>query len=464
MALMMKNELNKLFLSIPLAQRKAMFGDFKRESLKRGMTMFDDAGRVKYINVALRPWVVTKEQRLFLWKTGLGIKSALGKLLTIYLREPSAREIIPLTIQEEEWLLGVFKKGCFAPLPLFDRLDCNVTFDDPDWEKSFCFLEPNSVGVGGVHYIPTASSLIRDCVLPCLKTHRDSFKENDDLRSLLLSEIASHARTIGRKRANIALIEDQEGLASGTDEYEHIAEYFKKKGYKAHVADPRALHIRKGEIYADDTPIDILYRDCELDELIEIEQGGSALHALRLAFERNQVISSFAGEFDHKSSFEAFTDSRYRKYFTMAEREIFRKYIPWTRLIWDRQTQGMNGERVSLIKYVRRNKDKLVIKPNREYGGKDVVLGRFVSRRVWDKAIEKALRHPATCVAQKVAGIKEDTFPILKEDGSLSFEKFYVVSGFAATRNGIAFLGRFSKEPIVNVSRKGGLIPVMLQG
>lgn len=457
---MMKNDLNKLFLSLSVSQRRKLYAKFQSESLKRGMTMFDDKGRVKPIRVAMRPWVVTKTQRQLLWRLGLNIKSAIEKLLTIYLKEPSARQIIPLSEQEEAWLFGALKGRVLRPVTIFDRLDCNVTFDDPNWEKSFCFLEPNAVGIGGVHYIPTSSGLIRDCVLPHLKF---SLSENDDLRELLLSEILSHAKAIGRKRVNIALVEDQAGGA-GTHEYEQLAAYFMKRGVKAYVADPRALHVKRNEIYLKDIPIDILYRDCELDELIEMEEEhGSALHALRLAFERNQVISSFAGEFDHKSAFEVFSDGRYARYFRAAEREAFKRYIPWTRLIWERHTIGLSGEKIDLASYICKNRERLVIKPNREYGGKDVVIGRHVSQSRWEKALDDALKHPSSAVAQKLAYIKEDVFPILKEDGSLLFERFYVVSGFAATKNGIAFLGRFSKEPIVNVSRKGGLIPVMLQ-
>ena len=47
-------------------------------------------------------------------------------------------------------------------------------------------------------------------------------------------------------------------------------------------------------------------------------------------------------------------------------------------------------------------------------------------------------------------------------DGSLHVEPFYLVMGFAATRYGLAILGRASQKQVVNVAQRGGMCVVMI--
>ena len=46
------------------------------------------------------------------------------------------------------------------------------------------------------------------------------------------------------------------------------------------------------------------------------------MEVLKQAFVNNQVISSIAGELDHKSSFEIFTNPEFAGLFTAAERAV----------------------------------------------------------------------------------------------------------------------------------------------
>jgi hypothetical protein len=175
------------------------------------------------------------------------------------------------------------------------------------------------------------------------------------------------------------------------------------------------------------------------------------------------MISSIAAELDQKSCWEIFTDPQFaQKYFSAEERQIFRRHILWTRLIADRSTIFPDGTAGSLLDFMRREQERLVMKPNRSYGGQGVVIGHLASQVEWDNAIQNALKDPERWVVQRLASIPVSEFPVVVE-GKLHFEPFYTVMGFASTRYGVSILGRASQKQVVNVAQRGGLC-VAMQG
>lgn len=468
-----QERLNEVFLKLPKPVVRQLFDKLKEESLKRGMVVYNEKGEPRIVNVRVRPWLITKEQKRFFHRVCLDMKDALQRVANIYYNEPKSREILTLTPREEEWFFDIYRSGAQDPQTVFDRIDANAIFSVSDWKDSFTFIETNSVGVGGVHYIPAGDNIVEDIIFPVFRNRirNIEFVMQDDIRELLFETITEHAQKIDRPRANVAFVEDQRCL-DGTDEYAFVANYLRSKGLLAFATDPRELSLRNGEVYFRDAPIDIIYRDCSIDELHEMEDQGTKVDVLKEAFARNQVVSSIAGEFDHKSTLEIFTDDEYAKYFTPAQNRLFKKHVVWTRLIWDRKTKGPKGEDVELAKFIEKHKDSLVIKPNRMYGGEGVILGRFAKTSEWRRAAEEAFsakgesalrgKEGPTHVVQEYAEIREEKFPVFYEDGTVAMEKNYEVSGFASSDSGIAFLGRCSIEPVVNISRKGGLIPVVM--
>ena len=197
-------------------------------------------------------------------------------------------------------------------------------------------------------------------------------------------------------------------------------------------------------------------------EILEMgrERPRRSVAGMREAFIRNQAISSVAGEFDHKSAWELFTSPEFSRHFTLTQKRLFRKHLLWTRLFFERITTAPNGKRVELASFARRNRERLVVKPNRAYGGEGVVFGHQVSQSAWERELEKALKHPATCVIQQSAPVRAELFPTASADGKVGLTPFFAVTGFAASPDGIAFLGRSSREAVVNVSRRGGLIAI----
>jgi uncharacterized circularly permuted ATP-grasp superfamily protein len=174
------------------------------------------------------------------------------------------------------------------------------------------------------------------------------------------------------------------------------------------------------------------------------------------------MVSSMAGDFDHKSSFEIFTDPRFAGHFTMDERNVFRRHVLWTRVLRPARTTEPLGELVDLLEFVRENREILVIKPNRAYGGEDVIIGPSTKQGDWEAAIERAVNEPGAWVAQRLGRIAVYEFPVLAENSEIMTTPFYVVFGFAPTKYGLAVLGRASQKQVVNVAQRGGMLAVLV--
>ena len=57
-----------------------------------------------------------------------------------------------------------------------------------------------------------------------------------------------------------------------------------------------------GEVYYEDTVVDVAYRDYEIRDLLALErEHGQTLDGIRTLFRQNRMVSSIAGDLDHKS-------------------------------------------------------------------------------------------------------------------------------------------------------------------
>jgi hypothetical protein len=200
-----------------------------------------------------------------------------------------------------------------------------------------------------------------------------------------------------------------------------------------------------------------------LNELLELERQGVDVEPMRLLLRQNRMISSIAAELDQKSCWEVLTDQQLaERYFSVDERQLFRRHIPWTRVLADRQTALPGGRVGDLLEYVRLEREALVIKPNRSYGGEGVVLGHSSGQAEWESAIEQALRDADRWVAQEVVDIPVQEFPVVGNDGLVRFEPYFSVMGFMATPYGVGVLARASQREVVNVAQQGALCVAVL--
>ena len=429
------------------------------EAHRAGLVYESDDGSLRTLDVMLRPRLIGANQRRYLHEVCCAFQSAHEKVLDLWLNNTRVRRMLPLTEPEERWVRDLSPPGGLSQR-LFCRFDASVDFADADWVNSTPFFEANMCGVGGIYYTATADELIMRIVAPLLQELAPALllAPNDDPRLQLLEVLADRARELGLHRFNVALAQFKD-LVGGPPEFQHIEDFMRRRGVNARWVDPRDLRVKKDELWAGDEPIDIVYRDHEVHDLATREAAGQNLDGLKWAFRNGRVVSSLAGEFDHKSAFEVFTSEAFLRAFSGPERKLFRRHLPWTRIVRDAVTTGPDGDEVELLEFIRTHRQELVLKPNRGYGGEGITLGKDSDE--WDALIQRAVAEPGDWVVQKYRHVAEKSFPRVNPDGSLRFEDYYCVLGFYTSPTRLGILGRVSQKRVVNVAQKGGLVSVL---
>jgi len=464
--LSLDSRLRRAFFDLPASVIWELAEAVPARARQAGLTYWRD-GAEEVINILLRPTGILAEQMNYFHTVSVTLLEALKRVPDMYLDNPAVRDVVPLTPEEEAWLRELWTPAHRSGHCVYGRLDAMVDFTSPTWKDTLAFVEPNLVGVGGIVLIPGVEQVMLDVIVPALQRVAPDLRleGTEDSREAFLRELMDHLELIGRPNGAIALC-DYKYSGDGPAEFAALAQHYNARGHRVFYADPAELSLRdrngEPEVFYEGQQIDLVYRDYELRDFIHIADEGGDPAVARLLFKRNQVVSSMAGDFDHKSAFELLTDSRFANFFTPGERQLLRRHVLWTRALTPRKTTDPTGDEVDLPEFTRMNRDQLVIKPNRSYGGDRVMIGPSVSEAEWLDAIDHALLEPGEWVVQRMARMTAYEFPVVQPDQSISVQPFYMVVGFAPTKYGTSILGRASQKQVVNVAQRGGMCAVLV--
>ncbi len=455
------NSAHELFQNLPLSLARRLGARVSALARPYGLTYINEKGKTLNITLTLRPRLIHAKILKALWHSLRILDGAFEKVGSLYHQNPRARELFPFEPRERDWIALMRNPG-YRPGRIASRWDANTTFGDREWKEGFCFFEVNGVGIGGIWYGPACADVSMKIIVPELKKldPRFSARPTQDMRLLLLNLLLAQRKKIGRTRGAMALI-IEEACGGNFVEFERLAHLYTKMGRPTVVAEPTDVRLKGNELFAKGKKIDVVYRDTTLSEICDLQAKGHNVEALREAFRQGRMISSLEGEFDHKSVFEVFTSPRYADAFSRKERELFKRHILWTRLLRETHTTDPKGKSVDLIPFVLKNQSRLVLKPNRLFGGKGVLFGQAAKRAEWHKKIETALKERGGWVIQQLGEVRKKRF-FRPQGKGVRENDLYVVSGFFATEKGLGIVGRMSERKIVNVAREGGLTPILL--
>src|SRR5262249_41946027 len=145
-------------------------------------------------------------------------------------------------------------------------------------------------------------------------------------------------------------------------------------------ADPSELTASGDAVYYGGAEVDLVYRDYAVSDLAALAKQGVDVRPMRMLFRQNRVISSIAAELDQKSCWEGLTDPQFtQKDYRGDEGQVFRRPVLGAGLVSGRRTVLADGTTGGLLEFVRREQETLVLKPNRSYGGQDVLIGHTMS-------------------------------------------------------------------------------------
>ena len=419
------------------------------EGLERAKLIFGGRRLSPY----LRPHFVSESDFARICRICETVWSAIQKVKDAAVAEP--RVMIDLGLTEIEIELVSIDPGYVAVSPT-SRLDSFLT------ESAYSFVELNGESPAGIAYADAAYDIFSS--LPVMKEFAAHYNVRPmyGRRFMLDVLLSSYEEFLGRKpeRPPLIAIVDLAGVPT-VSEFELFRDFFKQAGYPAVICTPQELEFRDNRLSVAGQEIDIVYKRLLVNEYLPIMREYPALLD---AYRAGAIcmVNSFRSKIIHKKAlFAVLTDPRHATLFSDNELATIRAHVPWTRLVRDERTDYF-GRDVNLLDFIRADGERLVLKPNDDYGGHGITIGWNVDQRGWDEAINNALANGDYLVQERVPTARE-TFPALTDDGRIEFAEQLVDLDplLFNGKVGSAFT-RLSFTELANVSSGGGMVPTYI--
>lgn len=399
----------------------------------------------------LRPHLLTQAQWGYVVAECELLLSAFNKIYTAMMADASLRQQVALT-PEEEYLITL-ETGYATPVPTA-RLDSFFSHDG-----TLHFVEYNAESPAAMAYEDVLAEVFLET--PLLR----KFQERYPVQPLWARQHAVDAileiyyAWRGNRGAlpTIAIV-DWHGVPTA-NEFILFQEYFARQGMRAVIVSPDELEYRHGALIAHAAggglAVDFVYKRVLSTELLErYGLNHPIIHAL--ADGKICMMNPFRCKLLHKkASFAVVGDERHQHFFTPAEQTALAAHIPWTRMIEERKTV-FHGQTVDLLPFAAENKDRLVIKPNDEYGGKGVVIGWETDAATWAAALQAGVQENA--VVQERVKIAYEDYPTLTRSGQVEIgQRLVDCDPFVFHGHMIGgCLTRLSTVTLLNVTAGGG--------
>ena len=392
--------------------------------------------------VALRPNLITRGQYDAITTASETLYAALGKLERALLADADLRLELDLDPAEADLVLA--DPGFSASSPSA-RLDGFVGDDG-----IIRYVEYNAESPAGMAYNDELTAVF--ATLPVMR----AFKKRHTLSSFPVRGkqlgVLRRARRPRGELKTIAIV-DWRGLPTLT-EFEMFAAFFEARGLRAIICSPEDLTYSRHALRVDGVRIDVVYRRVLTSELLARPDVARPLVQAYLDGAVT-VVNSFRAKLLHKKmSLALLSDDRYAKLYTAAERKAIAIHVPWTRKMREGHTT-YRGTVVDLVDLVMTKRDRFVLKPNDEYGGKGVILGWTVEQHEWEQTVLAGLT--ASYVVQEKVPVPRYPFPVLLDrvhylDLSIDHDPYL----FWGSVSGC--LTRLSSSALLNVTAGAGSV------
>jgi uncharacterized circularly permuted ATP-grasp superfamily protein len=398
----------------------------------------------------LRPLLLSRGQYARIAQAAQTLAGAFGRLAEAALEDDEILQRLGLTAAETA--LARIEPG-YAPLCATSRLDAYLNGDE------FQFLEYNAESPAGLADQGQLEKLLFD--LPHIREFlaRHATWRPAPHEQLLQSLLETYRAWGGAaEKPHIAIV-DWRGVATES-EFFVLQEHFERAGYPTRIADPHDLTFDGAHLYAGDFRVDIFYKRVIIHEFLE---KFDATHPLARAYAAGKVCmaNSFRAKAAHKKAgFDLLSNPRFARLFTHEQRASISRHIPWTRVVRDERTVFF-GEENDLLAILRRERERLVLKPNDDYGGYGITIGWETDESAWDAAIEHALQRDY--VAQVRVAVEKQSVPMYDDAGRIVAEPMFIDFNPFLFRHEVAGgMVRLSASSLCNVSSGGGVTALLV--
>lgn len=360
--------------------------------------------------------------------------------------------------------LGVteIEKGLVSIDPKYVQVSPTARLDSFLTDDAFSFVELNGESPAGIAYADSASKIFSE--LPVMKHFAEeynvrAFSGREKMLDVLL---CAYEEFLGHKPDHKPLIAivDLKDLPT-QKEFELFKEFFESEGYPSLICSPDELEWDGSRLSFEGQEIDIVYKRLLVNEYLPIMNEHPNL---LFAYNAGAIcmVNNFRSKLIHKKAiFAVLTCEKHAHLFSDDELAKIREHVPWTRNLREEKTLYKNSE-IDLLEYTRATRDRLVLKPNDDYGGHGIYIGWNLTETEWEDAIQLALTTGDYLVQERVSTARE-VFPALQNDGSVVFgEQLVDLDPLLFNgKVGSAFT-RLSHTELANVSSGGGMVPTFI--
>jgi len=376
----------------------ATLADSSRAMLDEGLEKSKLIFGGRRLSPYLRPHFVSETDFARIVSICETVWSAIQKVKDASLADPSIVDDLGITEIERE-LISI-NPGYRAVSPTA-RLDSFLT------EAAYSFVELNGESPAGIAYVDAAYEIFSR--LPVMQRFGETYQVRPLYGSRYMLDVLLHSyeEYLGRKPDTVPQIAIVDlGERPTQSEFELFKEFFEREGYPTVICTPQELEFKNNALRAGEFQIDIVYKRLLVNEYLPIiRECPDLLDAYRAG--AVCMVNSFQSKLIHKKAlFAVLTDQRRATLFSSEEQEAIRKHVPWTRLVREEKSDYF-GKEVDLIEYLKANRNKLVLKPNDDYGGHGITIGWNSDEATWHAALGEALANGDYLAQERVPTARE---------------------------------------------------------
>ena len=401
----------------------------------------------------LRPRLLTEAQLAYLERRSRILLSAFSKAYEAAISDRAFRAQFGLLDWEES--LVHHDPGFRDPSPT-SRIDAFFV----DESSGMHLTEYNAETPAGLAYGDVLAELFLTLPIVAQYLRRFALRPLPARQAVLHPLLDAFAQWRGtRERPSIGILDWRE--VPTYSEFVLFQKYFHSCGIDCVIADPREVEYKAGRLTSDGEEITLIYKRVLISELVE--QGGLD-HPVMRAVRDDAVcmVNPFRCKILHKkASLSVLSDEANAGIFTREELSAIAEHIPWTRNVSERHTSH-GGRDVDLIPFIQRNRERLVLKPNDEYGGKGIVLGWEVDDAAWEAALATALAEPY--IVQEKIVLPSEPYPSFVDGSVRVIDRMLDTAPFVSYgRYMESCMTRLSTVALLNVTAGGGsTVPVFV--
>ena len=401
----------------------------------------------------LRPRLLTEAQLAYLERRSRILLSAFSKAYEAAISDRAFRAQFGLLDWEES--LVHHDPGFRDPSPT-SRIDAFFV----DESSGMHLTEYNAETPAGLAYGDVLAELFLTLPIVAQYLRRFALRPLPARQAVLHPLLDAFAQWRGtRERPSIGILDWRE--VPTYSEFVLFQKYFHSCGIDCVIADPREVEYKAGRLTSDGEEITLIYKRVLISELVE--QGGLD-HPVMRAVRDDAVcmVNPFRCKILHKkASLSVLSDEANAGIFTREELSAIAEHIPWTRNVSERRTSH-GGRDVDLIPFIQRNRERLVLKPNDEYGGKGIVLGWEVDDAAWEAALATALAEPY--IVQEKIVLPSEPYPSFVDGSVRVIDRMLDTAPFVSYgRYMESCMTRLSTVALLNVTAGGGsTVPVFV--